>query len=46
MRGDGPRMDAEFACEIGQGSPCPVCGHEVIDLDVVQASQDRSPRRV
>ena len=44
--GDGPRMDSEFAGEIGQGASCPVCAHEVIDLDVVQASQDRSPRRV
>lgn len=44
--GDGPRMNTEFVGEIGQGPPCPTFSCQFIDLDVVQASQDSSPRRV
>jgi hypothetical protein len=34
--GDGPTVDAELRCEIGQRPSCLVLTHELVDLDLAQ----------
>lgn len=44
--GDGPVVDAELAGKIGQRPSCLVLAHELVDLDLVQATLDPAARRV